>query len=844
MKRRGDIFGWRVRRARLLVFGGLWLTLLLGAFSSNAQVPAWVQSTNAVEFFTNLSSRLLSAGGYPFDANNIPVYTNDTFVFTPDVRRILQVTANLYDARTNHYTAPGDADLPTVLRPTFRRQVDGLHTNIYIGGFTEVGAVTGPSDPQFAIPLDLNDAADRALAGTVPDQNIYDVPWIIGVKNGFPSFNEFAMQSVAQITRKLQLHRPTLFFHPNATNQLLIVGISNVFAFEGFNSYPSNYARAVQVIAANDMTISFGYTNDAILDLRGSNISIHVTLAAVTNLDPGAWLGYGDHLSNPTNASFVLPLQTNITLLPDSYFRTEPGPTFATNVNVGAGLFQGFEQTGRFQLPQLNLSVSNRIRFILIDTASGRVVDYIQLSGLDGVRDLSSELTDSTATFVDGITGLLRSETIFWQTNRAGGNSLFNPPMGVINQIQAALGNIDVPSWNSFGIGQASGTVKLKEIDSFRVFCGLTPLYFAGTANTNLTMTVPFTPTRKTSQYLSWQANDPFVHFARQDLWSAQFGNGLRRESPSGAIQTIPNIGELNDRFEPWGGNPTIGGPVATPLFSTAIKDPLVIALEAWDSAGRGQLSFGWLGKVHRGTPWQTLYLKSSDVSLSTWMKWLGDWDANSAAHSRPVSDRSLVSALAVLLNTNSPASLLSINSTDTNAWLQTLDGLVVFTNSSTDTELQVTPPLVRFETNVMNSAWSQAGAIVTAILQTRSGATWTSIGNVLTTPELSEASPWLNTNSNVQLQEGISDEAYEAIASQLLPRLRQDSVGALVSVDGPPVIEFSGYDGFPYVVEVSADLVNWSGVSTNYPTNGKWRFTDASGADSSQRFYRSRLLP
>ena len=42
--------GWRV--------ACLWVVLLFGAFTSRAQVPAWVQSTNAVEFFTNLSHSL------------------------------------------------------------------------------------------------------------------------------------------------------------------------------------------------------------------------------------------------------------------------------------------------------------------------------------------------------------------------------------------------------------------------------------------------------------------------------------------------------------------------------------------------------------------------------------------------------------------------------------------------------------------------------------------------------------------------------------------------------------------------------------------------------------------
>jgi len=38
---------------------------------------------------------------------------------------------------------------------------------------------------------------------------------------------------------------------------------------------------------------------------------------------------------------------------------------------------------------------------------------------------------------------------------------------------------------------------KLKEIDKFRVFMGLSPLTYPGTVNTNFETQVPFTPTRK-----------------------------------------------------------------------------------------------------------------------------------------------------------------------------------------------------------------------------------------------------------------------------------------------------------------------------------------------------------
>ena len=804
------------------------------SLTSRAEFPSWVRSTNAVEFFTNLSSRLLSAGGYRFDAGDIPVYTNNTFAFSPDVHRLLQVAANIYDASTNRADrgGPDFPFLPSVFRPTFAVNPVG---DILISGWIEV---TNAGVAELSKPLDLSDPNHVAQISSVGffNGNLYDVPWIIGVKKGFPSFNEFAMQSVAQVTRRLQMRRPTFTSRPNATNQMFIVGISNVLAVEAWNAYPSNYSRAVDILVANDIKIEFTFTNDPALDLRGGRSTIHLNLAAATNVAANDWQGYGTSLSVPNIGSFVVPLATNLIFLPNSVYRTESGetPFFTANTNVGSNLYLGFEQTGRFPLPDFQFAVTNRLRFILHDHDTQRVIDYVNIGGLIGARNLSAVLAtvelDST-------------ENALWSTNRVGGVGLENTPLGIMNQIQVALGNLDIPNWNNYGVGQAAGTTKYKEIDQFRSFMGFVPIYSPGTLNTNLTAVVPFTPTRRTSQYLSWQANDPFVHFLRQDLMSSDSSSSIRRELPNGPVHAIANIGQLNQRFTPWGGYPPTTLPSAT-AYVSLVKDPMVRSSENWNCAPHGLLSVEWLGKVHRGTPWQTLYLKSADVNSSTWQSWLGGWDPIAAQRARPLADRPLIASLVSLLNTNHPGTLLSVNSPDTNAWRQALDGLVVLGNASTDAELLSNPPLVRFETNVMTATSSQADDIANAILQTRGGKTWTSVGDVLATPAMSEGSPWLNLTSAVQLQRGISDEAYEKIASQLLPCLRMDSLGKTAATVEGHEIEFTGYDGFPYAIEVSGDLTQWSCISTNIPTNGVFRFADPDAGCFGARYYRSRLLP
>ncbi len=62
---------------------------------------------------------------------------------------------------------------------------------------------------------------------------------------------------------------------------------------------------------------------------------------------------------------------------------------------------------------------------------------------------------------------------------------------------------------------------------------------------------------------------------------------------------------------------------------------------------------------------------------------------------------------------------------------------------------------------------------------------------------------------------------------------------------DGGQVqLQFTGYDGFPYEVQVSSDLQSWTTLGTAHPTNGVLMVTDPVGSTLNQRFYRSSLAP
>jgi hypothetical protein len=113
-------------------------------------------------------------------------------------------------------------------------------------------------------------------------------------------------------------------------------------------------------------------------------------------------------------------------------------------------------------------------------------------------------------------------------------------------------------------------------------------------------------------------------------------------------------------------------------------------------------------------------------------------------------------------------------------------------------------------------------------------------VGDVLSVPELSNASPWLDQSSGPS--SGISDEAYEKIPAQLLLLLRPDSIGSAVQSDGTIHVQFTGLDSDAYAIESSSNLVDWARLSTNYPINGVLNFFEIPSA--ARRFYRSVLLP
>jgi hypothetical protein len=133
------------------------------------------------------------------------------------------------------------------------------------------------------------------------------------------------------------------------------------------------------------------------------------------------------------------------------------------------------------------------------------------------------------------------------------------------------------------------------------------------------------------------------------------------------AFNPLPqsNLQQLNERYQPWGGNPR---KQATGLaYSMAVKDPLVRSSDDWafpTSPTNKFPNIGWLGRVHRGTPWQTIYLKSEMVPMDEWTRLNGDSPAlvphlRPHAGTHPPNDWKFLDLFTVAPNANAARGLL-----------------------------------------------------------------------------------------------------------------------------------------------------------------------------------------
>ena len=707
------------------------------SWDAQAVVPAPPDAAaqGSVRFFTNVAAQLfaLQSNDFPF-ASILEIPIAPTNYYSAAVHRILQQAANIYDATR------GDR-FPSVFRPLFTNFPGGV--TMRINGYT-------------------NDNQVSTYVAWLTN-NPLSIPMVVGAKKGYPNFNEFTMNQYVHVVRKLQVTRPATNAPVNATNQMYLIGISNLFGIENWNSYSKTYAGSLNLAIGNLATITL--TNQFGLKLTSS-----VTNGINTNLPANSWAG----------GQFRLPVMEQRVLLPNSAYRfaTTSFDPIGTNV---------FEKNVGFPLPDWVLSVSNRLVYVLSD--GGNIVDFVLLNNLTTSTDINAELLSNNA-----YQGGVASATVngVWKTNRIGGTSVFVPTEGIRNQMEISLGNQNttLAEWRDFGLQNSSGQDKDKAIDKLRRFVGLTPFRYPTTAldsDAQLEVQAGFTPAAKMVKTTTWQANDPLVHYQLSDLTLYPTNSLTQRiVPPSRAVPVntaLSTLGRLNDRYAPWGGNPQLNDPFSPTdptAYEPTVKDPGLRRPDDWDFPAGKFASVGELGRVHRGTPWQTIYLKPNVASSGAWLI----QGLDNRVH--PTNDWRIVDLFTTAVSDQATRGLLSINQTNFAAWSALFSGVSVWTNAVPDAQLGISNGPITLNPMFMEPAGNYAPAdppalarIVEAINRERDKRptkTFTKLSELLQIPELTTASPYLNVNSGRQLLFGLNDAAYERIPQQIFSLLKVGS--------------------------------------------------------------------
>jgi hypothetical protein len=345
--------------------------------------------------------------------------------------------------------------------------------------------------------------------------------------------------------------------------------------------------------------------------------------------------------------------------------------------------------------------------------------------------------------------------------------------------------------------------------------------------NTQLQMQAPYTPTRTVFSAYLLQANDPLVHYMASDLNSvtgatAQWANtawpnGDWRHVDDLQNQPLPSVpaNPIGGRYQPWGriAQMLSLNNVDTNQYNLAYRDPLTWGPDNWDFPTNLYPTVGWIGRVHRGTPWQTVDLKSTNILLysttiadtmknvgtNTWANWTGDIQKDyyagqffDAAGSAPMQDRFLFDIFTTRFSDNAVRGTLPVNQTHLAAWSALFSGMVVMTNTTVQ-------PLPTSRPTYLTTNINPAGIVDATLPFTQQPPIWqlvngpfginytrantnlfpnqafTHVGDVLQTPALTENSPFLNWTdpSGLQQQFGISDELYEWLPQQMMGLVR-----------------------------------------------------------------------
>ncbi len=734
-----------MRRLKInLNFDNIVRTNLATGLASETNFFAWAPTN----FFRVVADRLIQlnktvAGGRTFlgtnevrpnlSITNIMLYpTNE---YTATLHRILQQAVNLWDATTNTARGtvpPSDPGYPTVFRPVFTRA--GAGGEVRIVDYAEVVDLAPIGQTKYDI------AAYAALpaAANVDTDILYGVPLVIGARRGYPNFNEFSVLMAAKAHRKLQVRRgPLATDRPYQTNQMFFLSITNHYGLEVWNSYSNAFPRPLAMYwqLTNTVRLSneFGY-------LMQSNSGLPLSLLAVP---ANTWAGFPGRESSPlVSNSFKIPFNTRLSFMTNSIYRAVPAPgTFVPTSPFSTN--SAFETNSAFVTPTWMLTVSNQMFYALADTnvSPGRIVDFVALNDVSFTTNLTAAFAEPSGAVGGGDPGAQ-----LWNTNRAAAGA---PTAGVLEQIRVSRTpgvQLQAPyDWNSYRLVAANQPDAARNFESF-----LTTNNWPVT-NAQI-MNAPYMAPGFAFRLFRWQANDPLVHYMVEDLNSPEIPNPVKfapnGSAPVSLVGGQGNIGAINGRYHPWGrtGSPDDMG----------LQDPLITRSDDWKFPTNKFGNLGWIGRVHRGTPWQTVFLKSAPTDGNfdlAWQKFVGRQEPYAT------NDWRMAELFTTAIDPNSLRGLLSINQTNRAAWAAALGGVDVLEMGNTDSQIDATTPkFTDIYNGIQNTRLAEPNRV------------FTNLSRILAVPQLSINSPYVTGST-------LDDAAVERIPQQLLSLLTVEEV-------------------------------------------------------------------
>ncbi len=595
----------------------------LGGSAIFIERTATLQPMDPLAMFRQVAGRLFATDGRIGSDGRLITHTNILVWPTNDydaaAHRVLQVAANLVDATTNS----GDVYpfFPTVFRPFLRREVVAGQTNIYLAGHQlhdEVvpDGVKAESFVQKSNYWDLRDPGVLEQIPTHPDPSVtqpltFGLPLVLGAKKGLPNFNELAVETSIDLVRLVQLRRPNVHSLPNETNEFYILGITNVFAVEAWNSYQSAYPRPLTLAVEVDFDMAVLGTNQVStsefqiwppLSGPGSR-PISTNYSASLVIPPATWDG----------RQFQVPLMTNYLFLSNSVWRPTQNPRFVP-APTNHFFSLATPTPNQFHIPDWTLAITNRLRYVVLD--GSRIIDYVNLDRMIWSTNLIDAMTLSDQSGRDSV------GSQFWNMQRVDDTAIFTvPTMGAWNQLLVSMGYMSVSEviWRNYSARSHTSQERALAIDAFRRFMeGLPPSFFPGRNNpispNGLLAEAPFTPARRLEIKRTYEVNDPLVHFTVADISSPLGALDILVLPGGGGVFPTPRlttIGQMNRRYTPWFERDE---PIST---NEAYRDPLITHPDAWQFSNGAILSHDWFDRIHRGTPWQTIYYGGGQAQIS-----------------------------------------------------------------------------------------------------------------------------------------------------------------------------------------------------------------------------------